>query len=103
MTDRQSLKKDWSYLAIILSNSVVAARSFHKGLPRLIHSGWLPVHTTQYAPLGNTCHDGGPCVSMGRSEAVGWVADLKADDRLSRRIRDLVIVEELNRLPWSRS
>lgn len=103
MADGETLKKDSSYFTVVLSDSVVAIRGFHEALAHLIYPGWLPVHAAQYAPLGDVCHDSGPCVGVRRSEAVGWVADLEADDRLSGRISYLVVVEDFHGLPWSRS
>lgn len=103
MAEGETLKKDRSYFTVVLSDSVVAAGGFHEALAHFIYPGWLPVHATQYAPLGNVCHDSSPCVGVRRSEAVGWVADFEAYDRLSGRILNLVVVEDFHGLPWSRS
>ena len=87
---------------MILSNGMVTAWVLHKALPYPIYIGGFPVHAAQNTPLGNACHNGGPCVSVGRGEASWRVRNLQADDGLPGRVLELVVVEDFYGLPWSR-
>lgn len=78
----------------------MTARYLHETIPRLVHPGRVPVHAAQYASLGDTSHDGGPRVPVGRREAAWRVGHLEADYGLAGGVLEGVIIEDFDGLAW---